>query len=334
VAAVGLETDGDRLPHSRIGVATVDRLAEPDPVTAQAMIDAVIISAEVASMGRESPSPALQPEPPSVRPAPAAPVQPEPPAARRTSPTPFDFVSELPVELPGVQPPAPAVGIPATRPVHSEVEPVPPAADDDMVIMPPEETDAGVYELPAAELGPPLPPQAAPPDREEVPPGPAAQQDHPSPLWPASEPADLPAAAMPVPGPDGVGRIRFKGASLDVSGMVATATVKLVHGDREVTGRAVGRNAQERRLFLAAEAAARAVTEFLPQGYGVVVHDIQPAPAEVGKALWAVVLFLTPNGEESLLGIAPIEDMVFEAAGKAVLNAVNRRVGLLLGSTS
>ena len=134
--------------------------------------------------------------------------------------------------------------------------------------------------------------------------------------------------------PDGAGRIRFKGASLDVSGQVATATVKLVLGDREVVGRAVGRNAQERRLFLAAEAAARAVTEFLPPGYGVVVHDIQPAPPDVGKALWAAVLFLTPTAEESLLGIAPIEDMVFEAAGKAVLNAVNRRVGLLLGTVS
>ncbi len=310
VAAVGLDTDGDRLPHSRIGVATVDRLAEPDPVTAQAMIDAVIISAEVASMGREGPSAAMQPEPALARPASSAALQPEPPPATRTSPTPFDFVSELPVEPPGAQPPAPAVGIPD------------------------EETDVPVYELPATELEPPLPPQPKPPEREEMPPVPAAQQHHPSPVEPASEPADLPAAAMPVPGPDGVGRIRFKGASLDVSGMVATATVKLVHGDREVTGRAVGRNAQERRLFLAAEAAARAVTEFLPQGYGVVVHDIQPAPAEVGKALWAVVLFLTPNGEESLLGIAPIEDMVFEAAGKAVLNAVNRRVGLLLGSTS
>jgi hypothetical protein len=122
----------------------------------------------------------------------------------------------------------------------------------------------------------------------------------------------------------------MKGASLDVSGMVATATVKLVYGEREVIGKAVGRNAQERRLLLAGEAAAHAITELLPQGYGIVVHDIQPAPDEVGKALWAVVLFLTPTSEESLLGIAPIDEMVFEAATKAVLNAVNRRVAPLL----
>lgn len=317
VSAVGLETDGDRLPHSRIGVATVDRLTDPDPATAQAMIDAVIISAEVASMGKEAPS---------------TPAQPEPPARRSAATAPFDFASEF-----APQPPAPAVGIPAIPPMPSAVEPELPASDD-LADSAREAADiaaaeAPVYEIPAAEPEPPQAPQPLPAELEETPPAPAAHHN-PSPSQPASEPMDIPAAAMPVPGPDGAGRIRFKGASLDVSGMVATATVKLVHGDREVTGRAVGRNAQERRLFLAAEAAARAVTEFLPQGYGVVVHDIQPAPAEVGKALWAVVLFLTPNGEESLLGIAPIDDMVFEAAGKAVLNAVNRRVGLLLGTAT
>ena len=208
------------------------------------------------------------------------------------------------------------------------LEPEPVAADDeDMPLGLPaddEETDEPVYRLPAHE---PMEPSPAPPlaaDDEEA----AADTEEP----PAGEEIAPAAPAMPVSTSDGAGRIRFKGASLDVSGLVATATVKLVHGDREVVGRAVGRNAQERRLFLAAEAAARAVTEFLPQGYGIVVHDIQPAPPEVGKALWAVVLFLTPTGEESLLGIAPIDDMAFEAASKAVLNAVNRRVGLLLGS--
>jgi hypothetical protein len=188
-----------------------------------------------------------------------------------------------------------------------------------------------VYELPPEPE--PMPFESEPVAQEAPPQMPAASTAPEQPPAPAEETA-LAAGTMPVPTQDGTGRIRFKGASLDVSGQVATATVKLILGDREVVGRAVGRNAQERRLFLAAEAAARAVTEFLPLGYGVVVHDIQPAPPDVGKALWAAVLFLTPTAEESLLGIAPIDDMVFEAAGKAVLNAVNRRVGLLLGTVS
>jgi len=316
VAAVGLETDGDRLPHSRIGVATVDRLTDADPVAAQTVIDAVIISAEVASVGAGTEARPFQVEPQG--PAPAA------------APVPQAFRGDVEPEMPTVEE-SPPPQVPAiSEPVEAE------APRDLHVVSPtPEEPEPPVYELPVEPVHPEsVQPEEVPaPLPEEAPPVAAPAPAAEEPATPAPSAPAQP-AAMPVPAPDGAGRIRFKGASLDVSGMVATATVKLVLGEREVIGRAVGRNAQERRLFLAAEAAARAVTEFLPQGYGVVIHDIQPAPPEVGKALWAAVLFLTPNGEESLLGIAPIDDMAFEAAGKAVLNAVNRRVGLLLGSPS
>src|SRR3989442_14508872 len=79
VSAASLETDGDRLPHSRIGVATVDRLTDPN--AAQAIIDAVIISAEVASTGAPT-TPAHTPQ--AGVPAPhvfQAEVEPEPGAA-------------------------------------------------------------------------------------------------------------------------------------------------------------------------------------------------------------------------------------------------------------
>ena len=311
VAAVGLETDGDRLPHSRLGIATVDRLAESDPTAVQALIDAVIISAEIASTGGE---------------APAAPIRMEPSVPQAAVPATAQAhvpVTAEPLEVSEpVSPPPPAPEPPALE--SDEAQHVGPAVEETPV--------EPVYELPPEPE--PMPAFEPEPVAQEAPPQmPAASTMPEQPAAPAEKTA-LPAGTMPVPTQDGTGRIRFKGASLDVSGQVATATVKLILGDREVVGRAVGRNAQERRLFLAAEAAARAVTEFLPPGYGVVVHDIQPAPPDVGKALWAAVLFLTPTAEESLLGIAPIDDMVFEAAGKAVLNAVNRRVGLLLGTVS
>ncbi len=312
VAAVSLETDGDRLPHSRLGIATVDRLAESDPTAVQALIDAVIISAEIASTGGEAPAAPIRIEP-------AVPQAAVPAAAEAHTP------------------------VTAERPEVSEPVPPPPPAPEPAAL----ESDEAQYARHAVEEAPVEPVYELPPEPEPMPafepeltaqeapsPMPAAPIESEHPAAPPAEETALPAGAMPVPAPDGAGRIRFKGASLDVSGQVATATVKLMLGDREVVGRAVGRNAQERRLFLAAEAAARAVTELLPPGYGVVVHDIQPAPPDVGKALWAAVLFLTPTAEESLLGIAPIDDMVFEAAGKAVLNAVNRRVGLLLGTVS
>ena len=310
VAAVGLETDGDRLPHSRLGIATVDRLAESDPTAVQSLIDAVIISAEIASTGGEAPAAPIRMEPSAPRAA-------VPAAAQAHAP-----VTAEPLEVSEpVSPPPPAPEPPVLE--SNEAQHMSPAVEEAPV--------EPVYELPPEPE--PMPFESEPVAKEAPPQMPAASTAPEQPPAPAEETA-LPTGAMPVPTPDGAGRIRFKGASLDVSGQVATATVKLILGDREVVGRAVGRNAQERRLFLAAEAAARAVTELLPPGYGVVVHDIQPAPPDVGKALWAAVLFLTPTAEESLLGIAPIDDMVFEAAGKAVLNAVNRRVGLLLGTVS
>lgn len=240
VAAVGLETDGERLPRSRIGVATADRVADPSLKAADAVIDAIIISAEAASASLEE----VTPPPTTEEPPPGAPPEAERSASENPSPA-----------------------------------------------------------------GPPR-----------------------GPLW--VETISLGTPAEPAGSARGSERVRLQGAGLDVSGLVATATVKLAFGDREVIGKSIGRNVQERRLLLAAEAAARAVTEFLPTGHGVMVQSIQPVPTEVGKALWTVVLLLTPHGEETLLGIAPLDEMVFEAAGKAVLSAVNRRIAPFLGQRS
>lgn len=121
-------------------------------------------------------------------------------------------------------------------------------------------------------------------------------------------------------------RIMLNGARLDLSGVVATATVELAYGKCHVTQKAVGRNAPERHRFLAAEATARAVTFLFPPGFGVVLHTISPGLPEPGEALWTLVHFLTPTREESLLGIAAVENDVSVAAAKSVLNAVNRRV--------
>lgn len=122
-----------------------------------------------------------------------------------------------------------------------------------------------------------------------------------------------------------VGRVR-----LDSSGSVVTARVELMHGSRRIVATSVGRNAEERRLFLTAEAAARAVTQFLPHDYGVVLQGIGPLPDALGRALRAVVLFLTPTEEQPLEGIARIDGDAAEAAARTVLSAVQDRVKPLL----
>ena len=295
VAAASVETDWTRLPGSRIGVATVDRLTNPDPRAAAAVIDAVVLSAEVAA----TTAPEAEMAAPVEVPAPT--VEPAMPA---------------PLQAPPSEIVPPAVREPVAPRIAPEPAPQVPSGEMATAGVGPAEARAEMAPVPSLEW------QIAGPV--------AGKQEEARELAAVHAPAGVAEPAGQT-APEPSARIRLKGASLDISGLVATATVKLVYGSREVIGRAVGRNVQERRLFLVAEATARAVTEFLPPGYGTVLHDIQPTPLEVGKALWAVVLFLTPDGEESLLGIAPIDGMMIDAAGKAVLSALNRRIEPLLG---
>ena len=127
-------------------------------------------------------------------------------------------------------------------------------------------------------------------------------------------------------------------ALLEPAGQAVTATVELVHGTRRVVATSTGRNAAERHLYLMAEAAARAVTEFLPPGYGVILGEIQPMPGAVGgAALKAAVLFMTPTEDRPLEGVAPVADRPDTAPARTVLAAVHDHVKALLnhaGSSS
>ncbi len=124
--------------------------------------------------------------------------------------------------------------------------------------------------------------------------------------------------------------ILLGGIRLDHTGLVLTATVELIYGDQRTIGTAAGLNAQEKHPFLIAEAAAKAVTELLSPGYGIVLYDIQPVQAARGKELVARVLFVTPTAERPLHGKAPIDGNPSEAAVKTVLNAVDHHVRVLL----
>lgn len=123
-------------------------------------------------------------------------------------------------------------------------------------------------------------------------------------------------------------RLILEGVGLSITGQAATATVDLAYGTRRYTGKVVARDSREQRRVLIAEATARAVTAVLPNGYGVSLVGINPTlPDE--EVLVAKVFLLTPNSEETLFGVAPLDDE-FRAAAKAVLSAVNRRIAPLL----
>lgn len=124
-------------------------------------------------------------------------------------------------------------------------------------------------------------------------------------------------------------RIVLEAVQMNLSGQVATAVVRLREQGRRVSSRSVGRNVEPRRLHLLGDAAARALTELLPLGYGAVLADIQPITTDVGEAVVAAITLLTPEGEQVLMGVARTEAGMAEAAVRAVLNAVNRRLAFV-----
>ncbi len=132
-------------------------------------------------------------------------------------------------------------------------------------------------------------------------------------------------------------RVILKSVTLDAAGHAATATVELALNGRKVVGKAVARNDSAQYLSVAAEATVRAVSELLPDGYGVVVEHITPVASELDQSIRAVsvkVLFLTPAGEQTLLGIAKIAGNEPVAAAKTVLSAVNGSIEILIGQTA
>lgn len=132
-------------------------------------------------------------------------------------------------------------------------------------------------------------------------------------------------------------RVILKDVTLDAAGHAATATVELALNGRKVIGKAVARNDSAQYLSVAAEATVRAVSELLPDGYGVVLEHITPVASELDQSIRAVsvkVLLLTPAGEQTLLGIAKIAGDEPVAAAKTVLSAVNGSIEILIGQTA
>jgi predicted regulator of Ras-like GTPase activity (Roadblock/LC7/MglB family) len=126
------------------------------------------------------------------------------------------------------------------------------------------------------------------------------------------------------------GRIALKSVQASAVGNVATVRVNLGLGPREVTAKTVGRDESGQRALLAGQATIRAMLELLPPGHAVELTHLQ-ATTPAREALWALTRFLSPDAEQSLFGIAPVQDEnEAMAAAKAILNAVNRRIEVLL----
>jgi len=344
VFTLSIETAEGRVPEGRFGVAGTDPVA--NPADAYAALDALIISAEIALRGGEpgkeaargqapaettpapSPAPAVSvPEviPPAEEPAAGGSIA-EAPTPVHELPTPELSIPEIPeIPLPGPVEAVPAAAEPAEAPAPS-VEPVTPPPEPVVAheVLAPGEVLAPA-EAPAAAPAPPL--ETAREDgagkapREDVVPAEAAAVEAPQAV-----------AAAPAPGESH--RVSLVRWNLAEGGLSATVEVEVQYGERHAVGRVVGRNAPDRIPYLVGEATARALTELLPPGYGVILQDIQSVSHGEHQALWVAVMLMSPAGEEKLLGIAPGNENKYAGTARAVLNAINRRLSLVLNQVS
>lgn len=203
---------------------------------------------------------------------------------------------------------------------------------------PPRSASIGIPEAAAPVTPAPAPRHAPLPVRPKPVPT-ASPLQAPLPARPKAAPVERSAAATAreiVRGTPAGRRVILKQASLETAGFAATATVELAYNGEKIVGKAVARNDSAQYLYVAAEAAVRAVSELLPPGYGIVLEHVTPVASAADQSIKAIsvkVLFLTPAGEQTLLGIAKIVGDEPVAAAKTVLSAVNASLESLLSQS-
>ena len=189
---------------------------------------------------------------------------------------------------------------------------------------------AAVASLNGAEVAPA--PAAAPEFREAEPViAPASEIPEAEPVIAPPPPQPAPRREETVPGE----RRRLRIRSLNLSwgsGSTATAEVELANGENarrhSRNGFAPGNNA----LRLVVEAAAEAVSEFLPSpGYGVVAESVNVVHSGAAEDIVLVTaLLITPQHQLRVCGSSMVKQDIYRAGVAALLDAVNRQISTLI----
>lgn len=126
--------------------------------------------------------------------------------------------------------------------------------------------------------------------------------------------------------------LRPKVTSITVlsKGRTMEARVQLGIGDEDFEGSASGPNTANNKLRLISQATALAIEEYMKGICNIVTEDITTIVLSRRPAVAVCIALVTNLGEERLIGAAFINDDEREAAVKATLAAVNRRMALLL----
>jgi hypothetical protein len=133
-----------------------------------------------------------------------------------------------------------------------------------------------------------------------------------------------------LPGPRLNTRPSIAKMHLVASGLDVTASVTLSASGGTATGEARGLASQSGVHRAVAMATLRAVEQLVGDGIRVELEHLEITPLGTERTVVVLLTLLTAQGSESLTGAAAVRDDVRQAVIRATLDALNRRLELLL----
>ena len=115
------------------------------------------------------------------------------------------------------------------------------------------------------------------------------------------------------------------------SGLEVTATVSLSSGERTAAGEARGTASQSGVHRAVANATLRAVEQLVESQVRFELDRLEVTPMGTERTVLVALTLLSARGTERLTGAAAVREDVRQAVIRATLDALNRRVEILLG---
>jgi hypothetical protein len=121
-------------------------------------------------------------------------------------------------------------------------------------------------------------------------------------------------------------RLKFSAINLSMQGNRMEALVELTSAQKSCKGQKTGVLSRINRLRVTAEAALQAACGFLPEDCTVVLDDINIFSLGGKSIVCVVVTMVRGTQEDSLAGCALVSQDEKEAAVRAALSAINRKL--------
>ncbi len=124
-------------------------------------------------------------------------------------------------------------------------------------------------------------------------------------------------------------RLQYEGYSSEITSDRIRITTKFSWEDKELTGQAEDIKSDKRTLAVAANSTLNAIRSLIESDC-FVVEDIQTAVINGEDAILVAITYIENGKEEILVGSSLVENNKIDGAIKATLNAINRKICLLI----